>query len=160
MAVDAPDVLLGLAETAVGIAGFAGVAAAVMLSRSIERDDQFRFLCLFASALSVVFLAFTPVLLELAGIRGERLWAWSSSAFIAVALVALPLAVFTARLAARRQKMAPAWALGILWIFTLAGAARCPFAATPGAPPRRAGRPGPPPAQGVSATGCGGSSSQ
>ncbi|MEL7312398.1 MAG: hypothetical protein AAFN07_12855 [Pseudomonadota bacterium] len=116
---DFRDVLLGLAETATGVAGFAGVAAAVMLSRSFERDDQFRFLCLFGSALSVVFLAYTPILLELSGLSGNQLWVWSSGVFIAVVAGALPLAIFTARLAVRQSNMAPRWALGPLWFFTL-----------------------------------------
>jgi len=120
MAIDASDVLLGIAETAVGIAGFAGVAAAILFSRAFERGDQFRFLCLFASSLSVVFLAFTPILAELSGMVDSALWSLSSFIFLGVIIVALPLAVFTARLTMKAQQMAPAWALVILWAFTLA----------------------------------------
>jgi hypothetical protein len=117
---DASDVLLGIAETAVGVAGFAGVSAAVMLNRSIQRDDQFRFICLFASSLSVVFLAFVPILLEMSGMADARLWTWSSALFLGVTCVALPLAAFTSRLAIQQKNLAPPWALGILWFFTIA----------------------------------------
>lgn len=120
MAIEASEVLLGIAETAVGVAGFAGVAAAILFSRAFERGDQFRFLCLFASSLSVVFLAFTPILAELSGIAGGALWRLSSVIFLGVIFVALPLAVFTARLTMKAQKMAPVWALVILWTLTLA----------------------------------------
>jgi len=119
MAVEASDVLLGIAETAVGVAGFAGVAAAILLNRTLEREDQFRFLCLFGSSLSVVFLAFTPILAQLAGITGGALWILSSGIFLALTLVALPLALFAQWLAMTKQKMAPTWALLILWAFTL-----------------------------------------
>ena len=43
----------------------------------------------------------------------------SSGVFLALSLIALPLALFTARLTMKTQKMAPAWALLILWTFTL-----------------------------------------
>jgi len=121
--VDASDILLGLAETAVGVAGFAGVSAAVMLNRTIQRIDQFRFVCLFASSLSVVLLAFVPLLLEMSGIEDRRLWVWSSAFFLGVTCVALPLAAFTSRLAIQQESLAPRWALAILWIFTVAAPA-------------------------------------
>lgn len=118
---DASEELLGIAQIAVGMAGFAGVAAAILLERSFQRDDQLRFLSLFFSTIAVVLLSFLPLLLGHTGMVHESIWRWASAGFLAVALAALPLGVRVAREAQTFEKMPPRWAFLPLWgLFTLA----------------------------------------
>jgi hypothetical protein len=107
--------LLGVAEIGVGMAGFAGVAAAILLGRSFQRDDQLRFLALFFSTISVVLLAFVPLLLVLGGVAPTALWRWSSAAFLLVAAGGFPLGVTIAREARTFDKVPPKWTVLPLW---------------------------------------------
>lgn len=118
---DASEELLGIAQIAVGMAGFAGVAAAILLERSFQRDDQLRFLSLFFSTIAVVLLSFLPLLLGHAGMAAEAVWRWASAGFLAVALAALPLGVRIAREARTFEKVPPPWAFLPLWgLFVIA----------------------------------------
>lgn len=118
---DGSQELLGIAQIAMGMAGFAGVAAAILLERSFQRDDQLRFLSLFAGTIAVILLSFVPLLLGHAGLVGEAIWRWASVGFLAVALAALPLGVWVVREAKRFEKMPPRWALFPQWgLFAIA----------------------------------------
>lgn len=118
---DTSEELLGIAQIAVGMAGFAGVAAAILLERSFQRDDQLRFLSLFFSTIAVVLLSFLPLLLGHSGMAGEAVWWWASAGFLAVALAALPLGARIAKEAHTFEKVPPRWAVLPLWgLFAIA----------------------------------------
>jgi len=108
--------LIGIAEIGIGMAGFAGVAAAILLRRSYQRDDQLRFLALFFATISVVVLAYIPRLFSLGGMADEAVWNWSSAAFLVVSALALPLGVTIAREARTFEKVPPRWAFLPLWV--------------------------------------------
>ena len=108
--------LIGIAEIGIGMAGFAGVAAAILLSRSYQRDDQLRFSALFFATIAVVVLAYIPRLFSLGGMADEAVWNWSSAAFLVVSALALPLGVTIAREARTFEKVPPRWAFLPLWI--------------------------------------------
>lgn len=120
---DATPELLGIAQVAVGIAGFAGVAAAIMLSRSFERDDQLRFLALMFGTISVVLLAFVPMLLARAGLGDRSVWFWSSLVMIGVSLVGLPIGLTIRREAHGFRKVPPRWAFLLSWCCFASGTA-------------------------------------
>lgn len=118
---DASGELLGIAQIAVGMAGFAGVAAAILLERSFQRDDQLRFLALFFSTIVVALLSFLPLLLRHGGIQGGAVWRWASAGFLLVAVASLPLGLAIGREAATFEKVPPRWALPPVWgLFALA----------------------------------------
>ena len=118
---DALEELLGIAQIAVGMAGFAGVAAAILLERSFQRDDQLRFLALFFSTIAVVLLSFLPLLLVRGGVQGEALWRWASVGFLVVSVATFPLGLTLAREAKTFEKIPPRWAFLSLWgLFAIA----------------------------------------
>ena len=118
---EASEELLTIAQIAVGMAGFAGVAAAILLERSFQRDDQLRFLALFSSTIAVVVLSFLPLLLIRGGLQGAVAWRWASVGFLATSIAALPLSLMIAREAKTFQKVPPKGAFFAVWsLFALA----------------------------------------
>ena len=118
---DASVELLVIAQVAVGLAGFAGVTAALLLQRDYQRDDQLRFLALMFSTLSVVFLSFVPLLLSRAGLPAVIAWKWSSVAALLVAGGGLPIGLIIRREAHTFRKNPPRWAFLSLWMFFISG---------------------------------------
>jgi hypothetical protein len=112
---DVTSELLAIAQIAVGMAGFAGVAAAILLDRSFQRDDQLRFLALFFSTMSVVVLSFVPSLLAHGGVTGPSVWRWASAAFFVWSVISLPLGLTIRREAHTFEKTPPKWAFLPLW---------------------------------------------
>jgi hypothetical protein len=87
--VDARDELLTIAEIAVGLAGFSGVVAAFMQRGGLSLLDRTLFLVLFSTAFVALFLAFVPIALARAGLEGEPLWRASSIAMGLVWIVGM-----------------------------------------------------------------------
>lgn len=118
---DAVDELLGIAGVAVGLAGFAGVAAAFLLDRDFQRDDQLRFVALLFGTLSVTFLAFVPLLLNRAGLAARTAWAWSSVVALLVSAAGLQIGLTLAREAGAFEKKPPRWVFIPQWILFVSG---------------------------------------
>ena len=79
---DVRDELLTAAEIAIGLAGFAGVAA-VFLQRSDQRlIDRLRFVNLFVLSFATVILAWVPLVIERMGYAGDALWSRSSAVML------------------------------------------------------------------------------
>lgn len=118
---DATDELLGIAGVAVGLAGFAGVAAAFLLERDDQRDDQLRFVALLFGTLSATFLAFVPLLLARAGLAERAVWRWSSIVALLVSAGGLQIGLTLIREARSFQKKPPRSVLMPQWILFCAG---------------------------------------
>jgi hypothetical protein len=119
--VDPFSELTSLAEIGVGMAGFAGVAAAVLLGQSYKRDDQLRFISLFVGSVCVIFLAYVPVVLREAGIAGMTLWRVSSIIFFVVSSSVFPIGNTIRRERHTFEKLPPKWAFFPLWTFWALG---------------------------------------
>lgn len=118
---DAMEELLGIAGVAVGLGGFAGVAAAFLLDRDYQRDDQLRFVALLFGTLSVTFLAFVPILLGRAGLNGEAAWRWSSVVALLVSAGGLQIGLTLVREARTFQKKPPRSVFVPQWILFVSG---------------------------------------
>ena len=112
--------LTSLAEIGVGIAGFAGVAAAILLGQAYKRDDQLRFISLFVGSISVIFLAYVPVVLREAGVSGMTLWRAASVIFFLASMSLFPIGNTIRREQHTFEKVPPKWAFFPLWSFWLA----------------------------------------
>jgi hypothetical protein len=119
--VDAEAELLGIASVAVGLAGFAGIAAAFLLDRDYQRDDQLRFVALLFGTLSVVFLSFVPLLLVRAGMSEVSAWMWSSVVALLFSAGGLPIGLTIYREAHTFDKNPPRWVFLPLWAFFCSG---------------------------------------
>jgi hypothetical protein len=117
--VDPFSELTSLAEVGVGMAGFAGVAAAILLGQSYKRDDQLRFLSLFVGSVSVIFLAYVPIVLGELGVSGTALWRTSSLIFFVTSMSAFPIGNTIRREQHTFEKVPPKWAFLPLWTFWL-----------------------------------------
>jgi hypothetical protein len=106
---------------AVGLAGFAGIAAAFLLDRDYQRDDQLRFVALLFGTLSVVFLSFVPLLLVRAGMSEVSAWMWSSIVALLFSAGGLPIGLTIYREAHTFDKNPPRWVFLPLWAFFCSG---------------------------------------
>ena len=118
---DAVAELLGIGSVAVGLSGFAGVAAALLLDRDYQRDDQLRFVALLFGTLSVVFLSFVPLLLVRAGMSEVSAWRWSSIVALLFSAGGLPIGLTIYREAHTFDKNPPKWVFLPLWAFFCSG---------------------------------------
>lgn len=109
--------LTSLAEIGVGMAGFAGVAAAVLLGQSYKRDDQLRFISLFVGSVAVIFLSWIPVVLREAGVDETTLWRVSSIIFVVASAAVFPIGNTIRREQHSFEKAPPKWAFFPLWTF-------------------------------------------
>jgi hypothetical protein len=95
---DAPDALATIAEIAIAIAGFSGVAA--VLGRRSQGEwssiDVFRLRVLLLSSFSIVVLCFLPIVLNLASLTPSLVWPLSSG--VCVAMFVLVAAVRTTQI--------------------------------------------------------------
>jgi hypothetical protein len=114
------DVLLTMAQIAIGLAGFSGVVAAFSQTREFPAADRVRFLMLVGSTFLVVLLAIVPFLLELGGIREPGLWRWASGIWLASVLSGSPLVLAGRRIILREGRAAPAWSVGLILMIALA----------------------------------------
>ena len=85
---EASDELLTIAELAIGLAGFSGVAVAFTRRGGLRPVDRFRFIALFSQALSIVVLAFVPIGFHHAGQVGPALWMGSSAVMLVLGVSA------------------------------------------------------------------------
>ncbi|MDP2530352.1 MAG: hypothetical protein Q8W51_11530 [Candidatus Palauibacterales bacterium] len=108
------EVLLAMAQIAIGLAGFSGVVAAFSRTRDFPAPDRVRFLMLVGGTFFVILLAFVPFLLELGGMEEPGLWRWSSGIWLAGLLACAPLIVAGRRVILREGRPAPAWSLLIV----------------------------------------------
>jgi hypothetical protein len=80
---DASDALATIAEIAIAVAGFSGVAA--VLGRRSQGEwsplDVFRLRSLLLSSLSIVIFCFLPIVLSLTVLESSLVWALSSGAW-------------------------------------------------------------------------------
>ena len=76
---EASDVLLTIAEMAIGLAGFSGVVLAFTYQGRLRPADRYRFLGLFTQALTVAFLCLVPFGFYHAGYAGDAIWRGSSA---------------------------------------------------------------------------------
>ena len=79
---EASDELLTIAELAIGLAGFSGVAVVFRGREGLRAVDRFRFIALFSTSLSVLVLAFVPFGFHHAGQVGPELWMGSSAVMV------------------------------------------------------------------------------
>ena len=80
---EASDELLTIAELAIGLAGFSGVAVAFRGRAGLRATDRFRFLSVLSTSLTVLVLAFVPFGFHHAGQVGPALWMGSSAIMLA-----------------------------------------------------------------------------
>jgi len=108
--------LFAVMEFGVGLAGFAGVAFAVIHRGDLGTVNRFRIRNLLSCALGAAFLAFVPVLLDSAGVRADDNWRLTS-VLVAVCYVAgwvLALNRARAMSAEERASMSrPVWAVNL-----------------------------------------------
>jgi hypothetical protein len=114
------DVLLSMAEIAIGLAGFSGVVAAFSQSREFPAADRVRFLMLVGSTFGVVLFAFVPFLLELSGMSEPALWRWASGIWIAGFFVGSPLVLAGRRIIVAKGRPAPNWSVGLVLMVSVA----------------------------------------
>ena len=105
------EVLLTMAQIAIGLAGFSGVVAAFSRTRDFPAPDRVRFLMLVGGTFLVILLAFVPFLLELGGMEEPGLWRWSSGIWLVGLVACAPLIVAGRRIILREGRPAPGWSL-------------------------------------------------
>jgi len=110
------EVLLTLAEIAIGLAGFSGVVVAFSQTRRFPPEDRVRFLMLIGGTFSVVVLAFVPFLMLYAGRVGPEIWRWSSAVFLLVWLVAAPLTRKGRSIILKYGTPAPGWSVASIFL--------------------------------------------
>jgi hypothetical protein len=116
------EVLLAVAQIAIGLAGFSGVVAAFSRSREFHVEDRVRFLMLICGTFAVILLAFVPLLLDLGGLDESQVWRWSSGAWLLTMGSSLPLLSWGRSVIVRRGRPAPGWSV-LLVLLVTAGAA-------------------------------------
>ena len=88
-----------MAEIAIAIAGFSGVAA--VLGRRAEGQwaslDVLRLRVLLRSSFGIVIFCFLPIVLSSASVTAERVWALSSGAYLVNLVVSISLGAREAR---------------------------------------------------------------
>jgi hypothetical protein len=81
---NATDALATIAEIAIAVAGFSGVAA--VLGRRSQGEwsplDVFRLRALLLSSFSIVIFCFLPIVLSLTLLSSSSVWALSSGAWL------------------------------------------------------------------------------
>jgi hypothetical protein len=77
--VEASDVLLTIAEMAIGLAGFSGVILAFTYHGRLSPTDRYRFIGLFTQALTVALLCLVPFGFHYADQVGAAIWRGSSA---------------------------------------------------------------------------------
>jgi len=92
------DELLTIAEIAVGIAGFSGVAAAFFQQGGLQPVDGRRLINLFSAAFTAIFLAFVPISFGHLGVEGRGLWVASSAVMAGMWFANTGIALWTYRL--------------------------------------------------------------
>ena len=96
---DSHDALTTLAEIAIAIAGFSGIAA--VLGRRNQGEwspsDVVRLRSLLVVSFTIVIFCFFPIILSLAVADSEKVWAVSSGAWIVQSVVAILFGVRDAR---------------------------------------------------------------
>jgi hypothetical protein len=85
---EASDELLTIAELAIGLAGFSGVAVVFRGQGGLRLVDRFRFLAVLSQSLAVLILAFVPFGFHHAGQTGQALWMGSSAVMVVFWLLA------------------------------------------------------------------------
>jgi hypothetical protein len=130
------EVLLALAQIAVGLAGFSGVVAAFSRSRGFRVEDRVRFLMLVGSSFIVIVLSFVPFLLDLSGVREPAVWRLSSAAWLIVVMGSVPLILLGRSVILRSGRPAPGWSVVLILFLSLAatGAQVCNLVSWPYAP--------------------------
>lgn len=83
----ATDELLTIAELAITLAGFAGVAVVFAERGRLLRVDRWRFAGILSLAVGAAVMAFVPSTLSLFDVSGQSIWRWSSGIFVVVGLV-------------------------------------------------------------------------
>lgn len=114
------EVLLTMAEIAIGLAGFSGVVAAFSQTRDFPAADRVRFLMLVGGTFFVILLAFVPFLLGLSGFEEPGLWRWSSAIWVVAFAACLPLVLAGRKIILREGRSAPGWSVGIIFLMALA----------------------------------------
>jgi len=101
---DPQDALTTVAEIAIAIAGFSGIAA--VLGRRGQGDwelgDVFHLRLLLRSSFSTVIFCFVPIVLSSASVAAEKTWALSSGAWLVYFVsIILPISLGGARRVAK-----------------------------------------------------------
>lgn len=113
------DVLLTLAEIAIGLAGFSGIVAAFSRTRSFPPEDRVRFLMLIGGTFSVVILAFVPFLMLYAGQTEPQIWRWSSAVFVILWAGCAPLIGIGRKIILKHGNAAPGWSITLIALLAL-----------------------------------------
>lgn len=120
--IEGGEVLLTMAEVAVGLAGFSGVVTAFSRTRDFPPEDRVRFLMLVGGTFFVILLALVPFLLELGGMPESETWRWSSGAWLLGLVGCIPLLVAGRRIIMRRGRPAPGWSISLIVAVSLSAA--------------------------------------
>lgn len=117
--IEGGDVLLTMAQIAVGLAGFSGVVAAFSQTREFPAADRVRFLYLVGGTFFVIVLAFVPFLLALSGVEEPGLWRWASGVWLAAVLVCVPLVLRGRTVILKQGRRAPGWSVLVIFVLAL-----------------------------------------
>lgn len=113
------EVLLTMAQVAVGLAGFSGVVTAFSRTRDFPAEDRVRFLMLVGGSFFVILLALVPFILELGGMPERETWRWSSGVWLLGLAGCTPLLVAGRRIILRRGRPAPGWSILLVVVVSL-----------------------------------------
>jgi len=108
------ELLLTIAQTALGIAGFSGVMSAFMKRPGkLTTVEAYRVGVLLGISFSAMFLAFLPLLLGAMGSTVPRLWVVASAAMAAFSIVALSIFLLASwRISRQAPEIFNAWVMG------------------------------------------------
>jgi hypothetical protein len=108
------ELLLTMAQSALGIAGFSGVMSAFMKRPGkLTAVETYRVAVLLGISFGAMFLAFLPLALEALGSSGPRLWVEASATLAAFSLVALTVFLLASwRISRQAPEIFSGWVMG------------------------------------------------
>ena len=108
------ELLLTIAQTALGIAGFSGVMSAFMKRPGkLTSVETYRVGVLLGISFSAMFLAFLPLVLDALGSAAPRLWAGASAAMAAFSIAALTVFLLASwRISRHAPEIFNPWVIG------------------------------------------------
>jgi hypothetical protein len=113
--VEASDVLLTIAEMAIGLAGFSGVVLAFTYQGRLRPTDRYRFVGLFTQALTVALLCLVPFGFHHAGEVGTAIWRGSSAGAVLFWLFGAWLTAVRLFPEFSPEEELPRYGLGTVW---------------------------------------------
>jgi hypothetical protein len=108
------ELLLTIAQTALGIAGFSGVMSAFMKRPGkLTSVETYRVAVLLGVSFSAMFLAFLPLVVEALGSTSARLWTEASATMASFSIVGLTIFLLASwRISRQAPEIFNPWVMG------------------------------------------------